>query len=147
MGDHPVDYDPDLKWKTIDDGAFNTHNGPMQFHRGADFWLGAIRLQAQHMNFGGVAHGGVYMALADVTMGVGAHDTVGKQSCATIDFEAHFLAAAKLDQWLVCRASLNRQAADVIFMQSELWAGGRQCMRASGIWKVLNIGKVSKLPA
>ncbi|MEM1162978.1 MAG: PaaI family thioesterase, partial [Pseudomonadota bacterium] len=91
--------------------------------------------------------GGVYMALADVTMGIGAHDTVDKQSCATIDFEAHFLAAAKLDQWLVCRASLNRQASDVIFMQSELWAGGRQCMRASGIWKVLNIGKVSKLPA
>ena len=136
-----MDYDPNLDWREIRDNGFNSHNGPINFARvGDDCWHGAVELRAPHMNFGGVAHGGVYMALADVTMGVGAHDAADQHRCATIDFEAHFLAAAKQGQWLLCVARLNRIVSGVIFMEAELWAGGRQCMRASGIWKVLSHG-------
>lgn len=133
-----VEFDPSLKWKIVDDKAFNSHNGPIRFARGDGCWYGAIELGPNHMNFGGVCHGGVYMALADVTMGVGAHQIGDRQRCATIDFNAHFLAAAKLGQTLVCRATVNRMVSGVVFMESELWAGGRQCMAASGIWKVLS---------
>ena len=137
-----MDYDPDLNWKIVDDKGFNSHIGPLRYARTEDRWLGAIELADQHINFGGVCHGGVYMALADVTMGIAAHSVVERQKCATIDFQAHFLAAAKKGQVLMCAARLNRSVGGIIFMESELWASGRQCMRASGIWKVL--AKTSK---
>ena len=100
---------------------------------------GALKLAPQHINIGGVCHGGVYMSLADVTMGAAAHSAADRQRCATIDFQAHFLAAAKLDQWLVAEAKLNRMVSGIVFMECELWAGGRHCMRANGIWKLLNL--------
>ena len=133
-----MEFDPGLNWKHVQDNGFNSHIGPVRYARGEDCWYCAVELVQRHMNFGGVAHGGVLMALADVTMGIGAHSTAGRQRCATIDFEAHLLAAAKRGQMLLCQARLNRIVSGVIFMESQLWAGGRQCMRASGIWKILS---------
>ena len=136
-----VDYDPSLEWKDVRDGGFNSHVGPLKFARGEHCWYCAIELDDRHINFGGVCHGGVCMALADVCMGIGAHSSAGRSPCATIDFEAHFLAAAKKGQWLVGRSRVNRVVSGVIFMECELWAGGRQVMRASGIWKQLGGAK------
>ena len=132
-----MDYDPTLPWKDIQDGGFNSHIGPMRCARDGDGWLCALMLEDRHINFGGVCHGGVCMALADVCMGVGAFSSMDRAPCATIDFDAHFLAGARKGQWLIGRSRLNRATSGVAFMQCELWAGGRQVMRASGIWKVL----------
>ena len=135
-----MEFDPNRKWREIDDEGFNTHIGPILFARlDETTWQGALKLVPKHINMGGVCHGGVYMSLADVAMGAAAHSAAGKQRCATIDFQAHFLAAAKLDQWLVAEARLNRLVSGVVFMECELWAGQRRCMRASGIWKLLNL--------
>lgn len=132
----------ELDWRDVRDGGFNSHMGPIMFARaGEGRWLGRLEIQPKHINFGGVAHGGVYMALADVTMGIGAHDAADRQRSATIDFSAQFLAAAKAGQWLICDARLNRAVSGVVFMESDLWAGGRRCMRATGIWKVLSLGR------
>jgi uncharacterized protein (TIGR00369 family) len=137
-----MDFDPTLDWRVVDDGGYNTQNGPIRFASPGDGrWVGALELQQKHMNFGGVCHGGVYMSLADVTMGIAAHESAEGARCATIDMDTHFLAAAKLGQVLVAEARLNRAVSDVIFMECDLWAGGRHCMRASGIWKKLNLPK------
>ena len=135
-----MDFDPTRNWREIDDKGFNTHIGPVLFARLDDTtWQGALKLAPKHINIGGVCHGGVYMSLADVSMGAAAHSAADRQRCATIDFQAHFLAAAKLDQWLVAEARLDRLVSGVVFMECELWAGGRRCMRANGIWKLLNL--------
>ncbi len=135
-----MEFDPKLDWRIVDDGGYNTHNGPVRFASpGGGRWLGALELQAKHMNFGGVCHGGVYMSLVDVTMGIAAHEAAEGERCATIDLNAHFLAAAKLGQTLVAEARLNRRVSGVTFMECELWAGGRKCFRANGIWKALNL--------
>ena len=135
-----MDFNPERNWREIDDKGFNTHIGPILFTRlDQTTWQGALKLAPQHINMGGVCHGGVYMSLADVTMGASAHSAAEQQRCATIDFQAHFLAAAKLDQWLVAEARLNRLVSGLVFMECELWAGGRHCMRANGIWKLLNL--------
>lgn len=136
-----MDFDPSLNWRVIDDQGFNTHNGPIRFAEADGLWLGALDLAAKHMNLGGVCHGGVYMSFADTTMGVSAYLASGKQRAATIDFSAHFLAAAKEGQTLICAARLNRFVSGVVFMEAELWAGGRKCMRADGIWKLLSAQK------
>lgn len=140
-----MEFDPDLNWKVIDDKGFNTHFGPILYRRTETQWMAAIELADQHMNTGGVCHGGVYMALADVTMGIGASQSMDRRPAATISFDSHFVAAAKFGQPLMCVAELNRTVSGLAFMQCHLWSGGRQCMRASGIWKALS-GAPRKLP-
>lgn len=134
-----MDMDPALAWRTVSDSGFNSLLGPIRFARiDQDTWQGLLDLQQKHMNLGGVCHGGVYMTLADTTMGISAHEASGGQRAATIDFQSHFLAAAKLGQVLTCTARANRVVSGLAFMECELEAGGRVCMRANGIWKALS---------
>ena len=132
-----MDFDPSLNWKVVDDQGFNTHIGPMRYARGDDAWLGALELTDHHINVGGVCHGAVFTAVADVTMGIAALQLSDWQKCTTIDFHAQFIAAAKKGQTLLCSATLNRAVGDLVFMQAQLWAGGRQCAHTSSVWKVL----------
>jgi uncharacterized protein (TIGR00369 family) len=127
-----------LQWRELRPTGFNANVGPMRFApAGEGLWYAALDLDARHMNVGGVCHGGVYMTLADVAMGAAAYEAGGRHPCATIDFEAHFLAAAKQGQTLLAAARLGRLVGGVAFMECELTAGGRRCLRASGIWKFL----------
>ena len=135
-----MEYDPSRDWLEIDDNGFNSHIGPLMYARIDDATSQlAVRLDERHINFGGVCHGGVYMAASDVVMGITAFWAMDRVPSATIDFQGHFLAAAKKDQWLVIEAKVNRIAGDVVFMACEAWAGGRKCFVASGIWKRLNL--------
>lgn len=125
-------------WQIMQDSGFNSHIGPIRFARiDEGRWHGELDVAAQHINMGGVCHGGVYMALADVTMGAAAHDAADRHRCATIEFQSHFLAAAKLGQTLVCEARLNRLVSGIVFMECDITAGGRICLKATGIWKYL----------
>ncbi len=51
--------------------------------------------------------------------------------------DSHFLAAAKAGQRLLAVATQLRKVRELSFMQCEVWAEGRQVMRASGTWKYL----------
>ncbi len=126
------------EWRTIGHMGFNAHFGPLEFARiDETTWEARLELKPHHINRGGVCHGGVYMSLADVGMGASAFEAGGGKACATIDFKAHFLAAAKEGQTLVCEARLNRLVSGIAFMECTLTAGDRTCMTASGIWKFL----------
>ena len=128
----------ELQWRDLRPTGFNAYVGPMRFaEAGGGLWYAALDLDARHMNVGGVCHGGVYMTLADVAMGAAAYEAVGRHPCATIDFQAHFLAAAKQGQTLLAAARVARLVGGVAFMACDLSAGGRRCMAASGIWKYL----------
>ncbi len=135
-----MDLDPNLAWRIVSDSGFNSHLGPIRFARlNEEAWQGCLDLQPKHMNLGGVCHGGVYMSVADTTMGIAAYEASGGHRCATVDFRSHFLAAAKLGQTLRCTARVNRVVSGIAFMECELEAGGRLCMKANGIWKQLAV--------
>lgn len=134
-----MDFDPQLGWRILEDSGFNSMIGPIRFARMAeDLWVAELTVEPRHINMGGVCHGGVYMALADVAMGAAVYEAGGHKRCATIDFDAHFIAAAKLGQTLRAEARIDRIAGDLAFMKCEVHAGGRQCLRAQGIWKYLS---------
>jgi uncharacterized protein (TIGR00369 family) len=132
---HP---DPALEWREIRDDGFNSHIGPIRMARlDEKTWQATLTLDARHINAGGVCHGGVLMSLADVAMGAASYQAGGNRRCATIDFEAHFLAAAKQGQTLMVTAHQNRMVSEISFMECEVSGGERLCLRASGIWKYL----------
>jgi acyl-coenzyme A thioesterase PaaI-like protein len=135
-----MEYDPDRNWREIDDAGFNAHIGPLWYSKVDETTSQvALKLDQRHMNMGGVCHGGVYMSSCDTAMGITAFRVMGRVPCATIDFRSHFLAAAKLDQWLIIEARVNRAAGDVVFMECDAWASDRKCFVASGIWKRLKL--------
>lgn len=134
-----MEYDPNRNWRAVEDGGFNAHLGPVWFSRTDETTSQiALKIEQKHINYGGVCHGGVYMAIADVAMGVTAARAMDRAPCATIDFRGHFLAAAKLGNWLVAEARVNRAVSGIVFMEAELWSSGRKCFLANGIWKRLD---------
>ena len=133
-----MDLDPALDWRDVKGSGFNAHIGPIRFAaRGPARYAAALELNAIHINVGGVAHGGVLLSLADVAMGTASFQAAGGRPCATISFDAQFLAAAKEGQTLLAEATQSRMVRDLSFMECTLHAGGRQVMRAAGIWKYL----------
>ena len=133
-----MDFDPALPWREIRGGGFNAHIGPIRFAElGGAEYRAALELQDFHLNSGGVCHGGVLLSLADLAMGAGSYAAAGGHPCATIELDSHFLAAAKPGQTLIAASRQTRHVRALSFMQCEIWAGGRQVMRASGIWKYL----------
>jgi len=142
-----MDYDPDHPWRDIRGEGFNAHVGPVRFAAlGDGRYAAALELRDIHINIGGVCHGGVLMTVADIAMGAGSFAAGGDHPCATVSFDAHFVAAAKRGQVLVADARQIRRARDLSFMECALWAGGRQVMRASGIWKYLASGAAGAPP-
>ncbi|MBY8974452.1 PaaI family thioesterase [Rhodobacteraceae bacterium NNCM2] len=146
-----MNFDPSLPWRDVTSAGFNQHIGPARFARaGENEWYGMITLDERHGNAGGVCHGGVTLSLADLTMGTSTFEAGGNRPCATIELDSHFIAAAKLDQRLLARATQLRLVRDLSFMSCEIWAidgaGPRQVMRASGIWKYLE-SRSAKGPA
>lgn len=130
--------DPSLPWRDVRGTGFNRHIGPVRIARtGERAWRGALTLDARHINVGGVCHGGVLMSLADITMGTASFEAAGGHPCATISMETHFLAAAKEGHVLIAEAMQLRRVRELSFMDCAVWSGGRQVLRASGIWKHL----------
>ncbi len=133
-----MEYDPDLPWRDVRGEGYNAHIGPIRFASlGGNQWCATIVLDARHINVGGVCHGGMLLSLADVAMGASTFAAGGGHPCATIQMDSHFLAAAKAGQRLVAVATQLRKVRELSFMQCEVWAEGRQVMRASGTWKYL----------
>ena len=137
-----MDFDPDLEWRDVRDTGFNAHIGPIRLATVSDReWAFHLDLDQRHINFGGVCHGGVLMSLADTGMGASASIAAGRAACATIAFNADFVAAVKIGHVLHGRARLVRRVRDLCFMETELWSNGRQVLRAAGIWKELTKGR------
>lgn len=132
-------YDPNLPWREIRGEGFNAHIGPIRFAElGESRWCASLVLDARHINVGGVCHGGALLSLADVAMGAATFAAGGQHPCATIQMDAHFLAAARAGERLLALATQLRKVRQLSFMQCEIWAEGRQVMRASGTWKYLS---------
>ena len=133
-----MEYDPNLPWRDVRGEGYNALIGPIRFASlGGNQWCATVVLDARHINVGGVCHGGMLLSLADVAMGASTFAAGGGHPCATIQMDSHFLAAAKAGQRLLAVATQLRKVRELSFMQCEVWAEGRQVMRASGTWKYL----------
>ncbi|HUF55398.1 MAG TPA: PaaI family thioesterase [Thermohalobaculum sp.] len=131
-----MDVDPSLPWRQVRGEGFSRLVGPIRFARAGDnLWHAGLEIEDRHLNVGGVCHGGVLLTLADVAMGTASHEAADGHGCATIEFGSHFLAAVKKGQTALAVVHQARRARDLSFMAAEIHAGGRLCVRASGIWK------------
>jgi len=63
---------------------------------------------------------------------------VGRQSGAasvTVHLSLDFLSMARAGDWVLGDARVTRQTKDLVFVEGRVRVGGREVMRASGIFK------------
>lgn len=133
-----MDFRDDLPALDYRPRGFNLLVGPFHIAHVSDAeYRMHLQIRDEHLNQGGVVHGGVTMTLADNAMGVAAWHAGGERPASTIEFGAKFIAAAKADGPLYGAARVERRTGDLCFLTAELWSHGRKTATASGVWKYI----------
>ncbi|MDA0367338.1 MAG: PaaI family thioesterase [Proteobacteria bacterium] len=116
--------------------AFGVLVGPVFQHDDAAGNLYGFRVQAKHLNLGGVAHGGMLATFADVVLGQFPSRDFGRLT-VTIRLVMDYLAPAKAGDWVEARPVITRETRNLVFAETTLVAGPRSLLTASAIFKTL----------
>ena len=130
----------DLKaggWTELPDDGFVGYVGPF-FYRELDQQTLEFALPAEpkHRNLRGNVQGGVYMTFADRTMGIVARRRAAPHALATIQMDTQFVDEARIGELLTNTPTVIRATKSVIFMRTDVMAGGRCVAHASAVFKI-----------
>jgi uncharacterized protein (TIGR00369 family) len=124
-------------WKIVKPIGFGELVGPIW--RNGDARFGFV-VEAKHLNFNNVVHGGMLTTLADQAMGMTAFRATGNKPHATIELNIQFVGAVRLHEFVEAHCEIVRLTRAVIFMQCKLAVGTRVVANATGIWKIRGEG-------
>jgi uncharacterized protein (TIGR00369 family) len=124
-------------WKVIKQNGFGQLAGPIWRHDDGRF---GIVVEAKHLNFASIVHGGMLMTLADQAMGMTALRATGKKPHATIELNMQFVGGVRFGEFVEAHCEIVRLTRAIIFMQCKLVVGTRVVANATGIWKIRGEG-------
>ncbi|MBM3570158.1 MAG: PaaI family thioesterase [Alphaproteobacteria bacterium] len=119
------------------DGGFVGHNGP--FYLRAEDSGGSVfgfRAEPRHGNFYGVLHGGALVTLVDTYMGHLVAKATG-QTCATMTFDAQFVAGGRVGRWIEARGEIKKLTRSHAHLVAEARDGEETLLLASAVFRVL----------
>ena len=117
--------------------GFNKHVGPLyQWDGEGGSPRFAFKVAHEHLNSAGSVHGGMLMAMADVSMSRTSRFVSGAASCSTVALTCDFLAPGRLGDMIEARVRVTRRARTMVFLSAEISAGERLLLVAQGVWKV-----------
>tara|TARA_Y100000590_G_scaffold292793_1_gene329662 strand:- start:2541 stop:2960 length:420 start_codon:yes stop_codon:yes gene_type:complete len=120
--------------------GFMKHNGGLLFktisEREYEF---KAKINENHLNAAGIAHGGFIAALVDAGAGTAAHRSAEKSPCVTISLELKFISPIKLAQEVIGKVKIQKKTKSMIFLTCELTAEKKITATASGVWKILKL--------
>jgi len=120
--------------------GFNVFVGPIyQFDDEGDTSRFGFVAETRHMNSAGAVHGGMLMTIADVAMTRTARASVGGRRCTTVSLNCDFIAAAKEGETVMARVRITRRTRSLVFLTTDVMAGDRLALSATGIWKILDV--------
>jgi uncharacterized protein (TIGR00369 family) len=98
-----------------------------------------LPLRPDHLNLGGVVHGGVTTAILDSCMGGAVVSTLGKgEWCGTAQLDTKFLRWGE-GSVLTCSAHVVKRGRALAFVEGVVKdAKGKEVARASGVWFIWN---------
>jgi uncharacterized protein (TIGR00369 family) len=134
----PEKFDPARTgWKPVKPIGFGKLIGPIWRYGDARF---GILVEAKHLNFANIVHGGVLATLADQAMGMTAFRANADKPHATIELNMQFIGAVRLGEFVEAHCEVVRLTRAIIFMQCKLVVGDRVVATATGIWKIRGEG-------
>jgi uncharacterized protein (TIGR00369 family) len=118
-------------------GNFLLRNGPYYLKRSEDGWLVGQWVEERHVNYIGIAHGGMLSTLADVALS--AQPFFSEQpnpAVTTTTLTTNFLAAAKLGDWLVADTRIGRMSKRTAHVYGAIYRGEEILVTMSGVFAV-----------
>jgi acyl-coenzyme A thioesterase PaaI-like protein len=97
----------------------------------------ALVAQDKHHNRRGLVQGGLLMTFADRSCGMTARYVSGRPTLATVQLDTHFVDSGKIGEVLVSKPRVVRTTRSLIFVTTEVSAGDRCIVMASGVFKIL----------
>ena len=95
-------------------------------------------IRKDHLNMGGVAHGGIHATLLDSAMGGTLVSTLAKEEwCATAQIDISYLNAVGTGTHLIATGEVIRRGRNLAHMEGRLIAeDGTLVATAKGIWAI-----------
>ena len=124
-------------WKIVETSGFLHLIGPLWQRLVNGEHEYALATEDKHHNRRGLVQGGVLMTFADRTCGITARYVSGKPTLATVQLDTHFVEAGKIGEILMSRPRVVRTTRSLIFVTTEVTAGDRCIVMASGVFKIL----------
>jgi uncharacterized protein (TIGR00369 family) len=116
-------------------GPFLNSLGPLYAKGSGREMSIAIRVEQQHLNTRGVAHGGMLLTFADSALGIAiAVSQDPPQPMVTVSLTADFADPAREGDWLEARVDIQKLGRKIAFASCHLWIGDRRILRASGVF-------------
>jgi acyl-coenzyme A thioesterase PaaI-like protein len=97
----------------------------------------ALVAQDKHHNRRGLVQGGLLMTFADRSCGMTARYVSGRPTLATVQLDTHFVDSGRIGEVLISKPRVVRTTRSLIFVTTEVSAGDRCIVMASGVFKIL----------
>ena len=131
--------DKDFKQISIKPG-FMKHNGGLLFKTiSENEYQFKTVITENHLNAGGITHGGFISSVVDAGAGTAAHKAADNNPCVTISLELKFISPVNLGQELIGTTKIQKKTKSIIFLTCELKASDKIVATASGVWKILKL--------
>lgn len=127
---------PDGFVRSVRRGPFSEHNGPLYHREGADPPVHGFRALKRHCNGYGIVHGGMLASFVDGLLGHAVGVAAGKPA-VTIHLSLDYLSMARAGDWIEGEARVTRLTREVAFAEARLHTGGRDMLRASAVFKLM----------
>jgi uncharacterized protein (TIGR00369 family) len=135
-GWNTVDEGPFEGWLTWVGDPFETLTGPFYFRTGNDGGIeGAFVPESQHMNGGGIMHGGALMTFADVMLGALVYIGLNGQFAVTVTFNSEFVGAGVAGTPVYATGRVVRETNSMVFLQAQLEQNGQAIFAFSSAMK------------
>ncbi|RZI39908.1 PaaI family thioesterase [Herbaspirillum sp. HC18] len=97
-----------------------------------------MRIQPQHANVVGVAHGGMLVTLADTALGITLKMASNERRMVTVNLSTDFVESARPGDWIEARVDIQKSGRRLAFANCYLTVGERRVLRASGVFAALD---------
>ena len=123
----------------IPGGQWLTHAGPIYQRPGPDGTVViALRVDKQHTNMRGIAHGGMLITLADSALGRNMNMTRKTVAAmVSVNLSTDFIGAAKVGDWLEAHVEIRKHGARLSFAECQLRVCDKVVVRCSGVFAVV----------
>lgn len=113
-------------------------SGPYFLKRGSESTIIGCRISGQHMNYVGVAHGGVLATLADVALSFVLYDSAApKLLVSTVSMTTNFLSPAKAGEWVEASGTIDRIGRRLAYAHGVIRGDNRILMTMNGVYSIV----------
>jgi acyl-coenzyme A thioesterase PaaI-like protein len=123
-------------WHAIEAAAFSSAAGELwALDDTGGLKAGLLTDERAANNRPAIVHGGALMTFADNALGLAACRAMESTNCSTVQLQFHFVAAAKVGDFITCAPEIVRKTSQLVFIRGLFEAGGRTVGSADAIFK------------